>query len=195
MKNANTTSQSNLYLFAKNSGRVYNVAEKEDGSLFITLDGVNSIPNVGLFIQNIGGIDAVKARCVRDVRSFEEIKRDRSAQRKAAMERKKKRTMQRNIEAEAYTERAIEELIARTSGGIIEATIDNLRVVARYLSAHNWGLWKLPKMAVEYKANQYEDGSVTIIFDRPIDVLGIKSSKFVFGARPNELTEYTHMRF
>ena len=195
MKNTDTISKGSLYFFAKSSGRVYNVIENEDGSLFITLDGENSIPDAGLFIRNIGGIDTLKARCVRDVRSFEEIKREIIEKRKASRKAAKERAARRELEAEAMTERALEALIANYDNGIIEANVDNMRIVARYFSAHNRGLWQMPKMTIGYAANKYEGGAVTMIFDQPIDAYGEMESRFVFNARPNELTSYKHMRF
>lgn len=54
-----------MYYHAKNSGLLYCVIENADGSLFITLDGETPIPNAGLFVKNLGGIEAVKAKCFR----------------------------------------------------------------------------------------------------------------------------------
>lgn len=194
MKNANTTSVRNLYFLAKNSGLVYNVVENHDGSLFITLDGVTSIPNAGLFIRSLGGIDALKARCVRDYRSFEEIKRDLYERKKVAKQAAMARAHVRKQEEAAEAECALEALIANYEDGVIEATVDNIRVVARYLLSHNCGMWRMPRMSVGYTANQYDSGAITITFDCPIDVHGEMESKFVFKARPNELTSYKHMR-
>jgi hypothetical protein len=192
--NANATSERNLYFLAKNSGLVYNVVENEDGNLFITLDGVTSIPNAGLFIRNLGGVDALKARCVRDSRSFEEIKRDLYERKKVAKQAAMERAHMRNQEEAAEAECVLEALIANSEDSIIEVTIDNIRVVARYLLTSNCGMWQLPKMSVGYTANQYDSGAITMTFDRPIDVQGDMENKFVFKARPNELSSYKHMR-
>lgn len=184
----------NLYYFAKNSDRVYLVVENVDGSLFITMDGEESIPNAGAFIKGLGGIEAVKSKCVRDSRSLVEIRENIEAQRKEAKQAAEKRRRERVQEKANEARRALDTLIAKSEGGIIEANIDNVTIVARYLSVTNWGLWTLPQMSIGYRANQYEGGAVTMVFDQPIDVYGEMESKLAFFAGPCELTKYKHVR-
>lgn len=209
---ADHTTPSNLYYRAKSSGKVYRIVEREDGTLFVTLDGVTSIPNAGLFIRNLGGIDTLKARCKRDTRSLEQINRSLEEKREATI----RCTRQRRLEAEAAwasaceyarqrelkfgaaTERELHELVARSEGGIIKATEDNTRTVARYLASHNPNCWKLPVMDVEYEARIHSNGAVTIDFDHRIEASGALIHRFVFGDDTvyiNKLRGYTHTYF
>ena len=50
------------YFRTSKSNKMYFVSQNEDGSLWITNDGVNSIDNAGQFILSMGGIQAVLDR-------------------------------------------------------------------------------------------------------------------------------------
>lgn len=191
---AMTSDHEYTYFFAKNSRQLYLVRENEDGSLFITADGEHSISNAGLFIKNIGGIEALKAKCFRDSRTLSEIREDMAEQRRAARQASKEigQVMQDERREKARTD--LDRLIAQ-SGGVIETTEDTLRIVARYLASENHGLWRLPEMTIGYAASQYESGAIAIKLDRPIEIDGKECDSIAFGASARELTGYLHLRF
>lgn len=53
--------------FQTNSNKLYFVTLNEDGTLFITSDGINSIENAGMFILSMGGIQRVLDRCTEEI--------------------------------------------------------------------------------------------------------------------------------
>lgn len=78
----------------------------------------------------------------------------------------------------------------------IPVTEDNIRVVIRFLSSQNYGVWDLPKMEIGYSANQFDcDGKIatTMTFDKPISIDGRMCSKFVVGAPAGYLTKYVRL--
>lgn len=182
------------YFFAKNSRQLYLVRENEDGSLFITADGEHSISNAGLFIKNIGGIEALKAKCFRDSRTLSEIREDMAEQRRAARRASKEIDQAMQDERFEKARADLDRLIAQ-SGGVIETTEETLRIVARYLASENHGLWKLPEMTIGYTASQYDSGAIAIKLDRPIIIDGEECDRIAFGAAGHELTGYLHLRF
>jgi hypothetical protein len=92
------------------------------------------------------------------------------------------------------------ELLAKAEALIanqpIPVTVENLRIIAKYLNMSNWGGWTLPKMTIGYSANQYDcDGktATTITLDQPItdEEAGIfNESRFVVGAPKGHLNKY-----
>ena len=78
------------------------------------------------------------------------------------------------------------------NGDTIEATYDNIVKVLRYLNSKNWGTWKLPKMSIGYRCNQYDcDGrqATTMILDKEVE----GSSRYCYGAPRRYLDKYTHL--
>lgn len=191
---AMTSDHDNMYFFAKNSRQLYLVRENEDGSLFITADGEHSISNAGLFVKNIGGIEALKAKCFRDSRTLSEIREDMAEQRRAARLASKEIGQAMQDERCEKARADLDRLIAQ-SGGVIETTEETLRIVARYLASENHGLWRLPEMTIGYTASQYDSGAIAIKLDRPIVIDGEECDRIAFGATGRELTGYLHLRF
>lgn len=184
-----------LYFYAKNSKRLYLVEDLGGGKLFVSLDGQTSIPNAGIFIKNLGGVESLKAKCFSDPRSLIEIRTEILEKQKAAKEAAKNRAKIKAAEKEKASCERLKALLECSPNGVLKATEENIRVLARYLSATNYGLWNLPPMSVGYSANQYENGCVTIKFDSPIIFEGQKETRLAFGAKANELKTYTHVRF
>lgn len=198
LQSAKTTAMTNdneyTYFFAKNSRQLYLVRENEDGSLFITADGEHSISNAGLFIKNIGGIEALKAKCFRDSRTLSEIREDMAKQRRAARQASKEIGQAMQDERCEKARADLDRLIARY-GGVIETNEETLRIVARYLASENHGLWRLPEMTIGYTASQYDSGAIAIKLDRPIIIDSEECDHIAFGATGRELANYVHLRF
>ena len=193
MKNFIQTSKSN---------NLYFVMLNEDGSLFITSDGENSIPNAGQFILSIGGVQRVLDRCTEEI-TLDEFKvraAARQAQRQYAIDHRgeilaaqRRREAEKQREREARYQALYDELLASAHEGIIEATYENISIVLAFLNTCNFGSWNLPKMIIGGVFRQYDcDGkqATTLTLDRAIDVDGEKVSKFVFGAPRGYLNKY-----
>lgn len=193
MKNFIQTSKTN---------NLYFVVLNEDGSLFITSDGVNSIPNAGQFILSMGGIQKVLDRCTEEI-TLEEFKvraAARQAQRQYAIDHKsdmiaaqRRRDAEKAAEQIARYQALYNELLATSHEGIIEATYENISIVLAFLNTCSWGSWNLPKMTIGGSFNQYDcDGKLatTLTLNRAIDVDGEMVSKFVFGAPLGHLNKY-----
>ncbi len=187
--------KTNLFFFPKNNrSNIYQVILQEDGTLFVTLDGKKSIDRVGLFIRDLGGVESLLAKCVEDTRSLAEMYAAAEAQRKAARKAKRLKAEQKAEQKEQEAEEELRRLQNASPDNVIEATLDNLAVVARYLAAINWGVWQMPQMSISYSAIPYEGGAVAIKLDRPIAVDGKDVSRLAYGARHGELPEYYRIR-
>lgn len=162
-----------------------------DGTLFLTNDGINSIPNAGMFISAYGGIQAILDNAIDTDLTLEQLINERNAQRQQAIQ-EQVRTAQKQIEK---IEQEYNQLLATSPNGI-ETNIDNLYTVMRYLCTVNWGVWELPRMTIGYSAHQYDcDGHIAVTFqlDAPIEYRGIQLHKIAFNAPHLHLTAYTHI--
>jgi len=165
----------------------YEVRQKEDGKLLITLDG-EPIQNAGQFIMQLGGVDKLLARC-KDYTEEEweaELKRVKES-RKAAKEKALARYEKQKKEHEAD----YRSLLARD--GVIETTVENIGIVLRFLNDHNWGTWNLPKMTIGYACHQFDCNgkqATTMKLDSPIDIDGEMVDKFQTGAPVGHLVKY-----
>ena len=166
------------------------VYQNTDGSLLITENGL-PIKNAGNFILNLGGIDAVLARC-KDM-SEDELMAERNS--KLAKQKAKQQEQQRRIlEEKLLAETAYKKTFV--NGEIVESTPHNIYVLLSFLNTQNWGSWELPLMSIAYKCNQYEcDGKLatTIILDKPILYKGEMISRFQVGAPRGHLKQYTKL--
>ena len=82
-----------------------------------------------------------------------------------------------------------------TSG---KSPVRNAGQLLIHLNGQNWGLWKLPKMNVDYKCNQHDcDGkpATTIILAEPVSCDGIMTSRFCIGAPAKYLNDYYKFRY
>lgn len=165
--------------------------ENNNGVLTITDAEGREINDPGMFIKAMGGVDAILQRCQQTEKSAKEIADELLAEKEA------KKVVNANRVAEEKEEivKAYEGLIAK---GTIETTPQNIEVVLRFLNTKNWGAWKLPKMSIGYKANQYQINdtqiATTMDLDRPINFEGKKTCKFVVGAPVSQLANYEHLR-
>ena len=199
------------YFKTSKSNKMYFVSQNEDGSLWITNDGVNSIDNAGQFILSMGGIQAVLDRCDEEI-TLDEFKTrvaDDNAQKEAYRQyqkehkteieaAKREREQAKFDERYARAEKAYNELLAASPNSVIETNYRNICIVLSMLNLQNWGSWELPTMTIGYSCNQYDcDGkqATGMILDRPIDVDGEQISKFSIGAPHGYLMKYHQCRY
>lgn len=177
------------------------VKQNEDGSLFLTKDGVNSMENAGWFINSMGGIQSVLNRCIESDMSFDEFKQQQELIKAEQAKRKAEAYLLASIDAQKRKDgykAAYEALKAQYAGGVIPTTYENIGVVLRGLNAQNWGGWELPKMTIGYRCNQYNcDGKIasTMVLDEPINISSDPEykemeSRFQVGAPHGHLTKY-----
>lgn len=177
------------------------VKQNEDGSLFLTKDGVNSMENAGWFINSMGGIQSVLNRCIESDMSFDEFKQQQELIKAEQAKRKAEAYLLASIDAQKRKEgykAEYEALKAQYAGGAIPTTYENIGVVLRGLNAQNWGGWELPKMTIGYRCNQYNcDGKIasTMVLDEPINISSDPEykemeSRFQVGAPHGHLIKY-----
>lgn len=160
----------------------------EDGTLWLSNNGKTPTPAADCIISSLGGIDTLLSRCVDVDISFDDYREARKKAEETDYKRRLQEAKNRSKIEKTQTEAEIAELQA-AYGEAIPATRENIRIVLRYLNAHNWGSWRLPKMTIGYSANQYDcDGhtATTMKFDKPID----GETKFVYGAPHGHLMKY-----
>ena len=164
----------------------YVVEQREDGTLSITCGG-EPIKNAGAFILNLGGIDAVLARCKEY--TTEELRQKHIRN----IEAKKRRKME-YLEIERQRRAKVEKAYMETfKEDVTQTTVHSVYVLLNYLRYGNWGAWELPKMSIGYSCQQYDcDGkiAVTIKLDKPIEIDGEMISRFQAGAPRGHLTKY-----
>lgn len=181
------------------------VKQNEDGSLFLTKDGVNSMENAGWFINSMGGIQSVLNRCIESDMPFDEFKQQQELIKAEQAKRKAEAHERAAIDAQKREEgykAAYEALKAQYAGGAIPTTYENIGVVLRGLNAQNWGGWELPKMTIGYRCNQYNcDGKIasTMVLDEPINISSDPEykemeSRFQVGAPHGHLMKYRKVR-
>ena len=177
------------------------VKQNEDGSLFLTKDGVNSMENAGWFINSMGGIQSVLNRCIESDMSFDEFKQQQELIKAEQAKRKAEAYLLASIDAQKRKEgykAEYEALKAQYAGGAIPTTYENIGVVLRGLNAQNWGGWELPKMTIGYRCNQYNcDVKIasTMVLDEPINISSDPEykemeSRFQVGAPHGHLIKY-----
>ena len=168
------------------------VCQNADGSLLITENG-SPIKNAGNFIFNLGGIDAVLAKC-KDMTEEELLGEKKN---KLEKQKAKQEEMQcRILEEKALVEAAYKKVFADDT--TVVSTPHNIYVLLSFLNTQNWGMWRLPNMSIPYKCNQYDcDGkwATTIILDKPIFYKGEMLSHFQVGAPRGHLTQYARLSF
>ena len=184
--------------------RVLEVRQNEDGTLFITKDGENSIANAGAFIANYGGIANVLERCIESGLPLAEFTATHEAEIKEAKAEYKRMCAERNAELREREEAKIKEeykaLLAK-SNGVIPTTYENVCIVLRYLNTKNWGSWSLPKMTIGYACHQYDcDGRIATAMqlDKEIVISNDFDRRYVdrlvVGAPFSHLAKYHHIR-
>lgn len=171
----------------------YKVVVNQDGTLTITDLRKNnaSIQNPGALIMSMGGINGVLLRCeeISEEDYAEELEKQK-VEKEAAAQKSAKNRMERELQIKSEFDTAF-------SNEITESTIENITILLYYLNSINWGMWKLPKMTIGYSCHQYDcngQTATTITLDKPIDYDGQMLTRFVVGAGPRHLANYTQLR-
>ena len=176
----------------KTKSATYDVVKNEDGTLTITL-GKSPVRNTGQMIMSMGGVDALLARCKEYTEEEWQAKKAADKAARTAQVRAGERM------AEKYAAQHEDEDNAIFGGDkIAECTPDNIRQLLIHLNGQNWGLWKLPKMNVDYKCSQHDcDGkpATTIILAEPVSCDGRMTSRFCIGAPAKYLNDYYKFRY
>lgn len=149
----------------------------------------NECPNVGQFILNQGGVDALVEKC-KEVDDLADWVTEHNAAAKETHEKNHAIAMQREAEHEQRIKAEYERLFA---GEVTESNEETVGALLRYLNTQNWGGWKLPKMTIGYQCNQYDcDGktATTIKLDKPIMVNDEPGTMFQVGAPHGHLMKY-----
>lgn len=177
-------------LYIETKKLLVEVRQNPDGSLLLTADGVNSIPNAGAVIGNFGGIQATLDRANETDKTLPQLIEEKK-QRKQQADEAQAKAIAKHIER---IEQEYNTLLTSSPNGI-ETNIHNLYIVAAYLATANWGAWELPRMTIGYSAHQYDcDGHIAVTFqlDEPIEYRGTPTTKLVFNAPLVHLTSYQH---
>ena len=178
-------------LYIETKKLLVEVRQNPDGSLLLTADGINSIPNAGAVIGNLGGIQGTLDRAIETDKTLPQLIEERRQRIQQAAETQARAT-QKQIEK---IQQEYNQLLASSPNGI-ETNIDNLYTVMRYLCTVNWGVWELPPMTIGYSAHQYDcDGHIAVTFqlDKPIEYRGSLTTKLVFNAPLAQLASYQHI--
>ena len=189
----------NLYYCTKKN--VYLITKNDDGTLTFTPEAKNA----GAMIMQRGGISAFLDHCIEDERDFKEFVEDRELVAKQQKEyREAMRLQSANAEKESVA-KAYNEMLSKYGMSIdnidksvaIEASVDNLYVLMRYLRSIPWGQWQLPTLSQGYSATQYDcDGkiAVTVILNDGITTEdGKVVKKLQYGAPMGHLSNYTNI--
>ena len=172
--------------------RDLDVVVNNDGTITITCNH-EPINNPGQFIHQMGGINAVIARCKEytEAEWQAELEREKSAK-LAAKEAATQRCEQLIKEHElAYHEVFGDE-------DVVETTPKNIYILLSYLNDSSLGNWKLPKMSIGYRCNQYDcDGkqATTITLDKAIIYDGKPTRCFEVGAPIRHLMRYKKLSY
>ncbi len=174
-----------MYFTSKKS---FLVEQNADGTLLITKTStMKPLENAGSFIVSQGGIDAILAKC-------KEVTEEQFAEDRKQLLLRHEQAKQRSQElALANHKRHEDEYNAVFNGDVVETTVENIRILLRYLNDINWGVWQLPSMTIGYSCHQYDcDGktATTIKLDRPIEYRGEQVSQFQYGAPSGHLRDY-----
>ena len=175
-----------MYFTSKKS---FLVEQNAGGTLLITKTStMKPLENAGSFIVSQGGIEAILAKCV-------EVTEEQFAEDRKQLLLRHKQAKQRSQELAMVNRKRHEEEYNAVfnGGGVVETTVENIRILLRYLNDINWGVWQLPPMTIGYSCHQYDcDGktATTIKLGRPIEYRGEKVTQFQYGAPSGHLRDY-----
>lgn len=178
------------YKYLITNTQVLQVYTNTDGTLLLTKDGINSIPNAGHFIVSAGGKEKLLSRCVDLEMCLEEVIQMVKDKKTALREQRQISSLKF---AKEYNKKIKADFDKLMTLKFIETTEENIAIILRYLNSMNWGIWpKLPQMAVEYKINQYTISGGNC---RTATAIAFKDGrKFAVGCGPRDLPKYIHLR-
>lgn len=172
--------------------RVMDVVVNNDDTITITCDD-KPINNPGQFILQMGGIDAVIARCKEYTAADWQAEQEREQAAKLAA---KEAANQRAEQLIKERDQAYHEVFG--SDAVVETTPKTIYILLSYLNDYSWGSWQLPKMSIGYRCHQYDcDGkqATTITLDKAIDYDGRPSRLFEVGAPIGHLMMYQKLSY
>ena len=176
----------------RTNSRDLDVVVINDGTIAITCKG-EPISNPGQFILQMGGIDAILARCKEYTAAEWQAELEREVTAKLAAKEAAKQRAELLIKER---EKAYHEVFQ--NGSVVETTPRNIYILLSYLNDHSWGSWQLPKMSIGYRCNQYDcDGkqATTITLDKAIDYDGRPTRLFEVGAPIRHLMRYQRLTY
>ena len=176
----------------RTNSRDLDVVVINDGTITITCEG-KPINNPGQFILQMGGIDAVLARC----------KEYTAAEWQAELEREQSAKLAAKVAARQRCEQLIKEHELAYHevfgvGDVVETTPKTIYILLSYLNDISWGSWVLPKMSIGYRCIQFDcDGkqATTITLDKAIDYDGRPTRCFEVGAPIRHLMKYQKLSY
>ena len=172
--------------------RVLDVVVINDGTITITFEN-KPINNPGQFVLQMGGIDAILARCKEYTEAEWQAEQELE---KAAKLAAKEAAKQRADQLIKEREQAYHEVFG--NGAVVETTPRNIYILLSYLNDISWGSWQLPKMSIGYRCNQYDcDGkqATTITLDKAIDYDGRPTRLFEVGAPIRHLVRFQKLSY
>ena len=172
--------------------RVLDVVVNYDGTITITCEG-KPINNPGQYIFQMGGIDAVIARCKEYTAAEWQAEQEREKAAKLAAKAAAKQRAELLIKEH---EVAFQEVYG--GGAVVETTPRSIYILLSYLNDISWGSWELPKMSIGYRCNQYDcDGkqATTITLDKAIVYDGKPTRSFEVGAPVRHLMRFQKLSF
>lgn len=146
--------------------------------------------NAGSLIITAGGIDNLLSQCV-DVDDIDGMIEKLNAEKAIIRQKADAERLRQQTEFKNAVETSYHALF--DGKDVVETNAESVYILLRYLNTKNWGVWKLPKMSINYQCNQYDcDGrtATTIKLDAPISVGGSKGTMFVYGAPVGHLMKY-----
>lgn len=188
-------------LFYCTKKKVYQITKNNNG----TVTFFPEQKNAGSIIAQRGGVDSFLTLCISDERSYEEFVNEREL---IARKQQELREAMRQQSAKAEKEsiiKAYNEMLSNYGMSIgnidksvkIEATVENLYTLMRYMRIIPCGQWQLPTLSQGSSFNQYDcDGktAVTIILNDGIKTEeGKIVKKLQYGAPFGHLTKYTNI--
>ena len=172
--------------------RVLDVVVNNDGTITITCEA-KPINNPGQFLLQMGGIDAILARCEEYTDAEWQAEQERE---KAAKLAAKDAAKQRADQLVKERDQAYHNVFR--DGAVVESTPYNIFILLSYLNDISWGSWQLPKMSIGYRCSQYDcDGkqATTITLDKAIGYDGKPTRLFEVGAPIRHLTKYQKLSY
>ena len=189
----------NKYYFTKK--QVYLITCNEDGSLSF----LPHTANAGLIISSRGGIQGFLASCIEDERPFDVVSLDYATKKKMLATASASQKAQQSDIAKMRIASAYNCMLQRYGMSIdkmnkkivIDATVENIYLLMRYLRTIPMSRWSLPTMSQSYSCSMYDcDGTiaVAIILKKGLLLDGdCVITKLQYGAPRGYLKGYTNI--
>ena len=192
--NPDTTGR--LYYVDEKNRLVVEVRRQEDGNLFLTVDGETPWKMAGKLIKDKGGQMAFLAVCRADERPINEFGRDVLGSEWTVKKQKHKKSGPNKELLKLVTEDDLLVLTARWPDGI-PSTVENIRVLGRYMAAHAGQNTPVPYLDCDYTPGTFRRGQdvyATVRLEKKIPTgNGCRANWFIVDAPKDILPTYTHI--